>query len=158
SPRCIDHCQALFRGRSNVTFMVNDGTHLGGVREASVDLGWSYDVFVHIEPQVIAGYLGEIFRVLRADGKAVLHHAGRRHAFLPLRFLRRSGQRGNRLYNYLTIKDFGDDDGWRSNVSRALVRKLAKKQGLTVERQLNRWGRHLEFGVPRFRDAISVLR
>jgi hypothetical protein len=48
--------------------------------------------------------------------------------------------------------------GWRSDVSRALVRKLARRQGLAVEAQVNRWGKNGELGVPRFRDAVSILR
>lgn len=158
SPRCIGHCQSLLRGRPEVTFIVNNGKDLAGVPDGSVDFVWSYDVFVHISPAEIEGYLSEINRVLRPKRRAIIHHAGRRQAFLPLRFLQGSGTLRNRLYNYLTMSVFADDDGWRSNVSRVLFGKLARRHGLIVEEQVSRWGKLRDFGVPRYRDAISVLR
>jgi len=158
SPSCIEHCRVLFRERPDTTFVVNQGKELTGIPDASVDFLWSYDVFVHIGREEIGAYFREIHRVLRPNSRAIIHHAGRRHLFLPLRFLRSSATVGNRLYNYLTISDFGDDDGWRSDVSRLLVRKLAKSQGLIVEEQVHRWGKNREFGVSRFHDAISILR
>jgi len=157
SPSCIEHCRSLFKERSNVTFVVNQGKELTGIPDGSVDFVWSYDVFVHINPNEIEAYFGEIKRVLRPNGRAVIHHAGRRHLFLPLRFLRESPTIGSRLYNFITTNVFAEDNGWRSDVSRALVRKLARRHGLIVEEQLNRWGKNRDFGVPRFRDAISIL-
>jgi ubiquinone/menaquinone biosynthesis C-methylase UbiE len=158
SPRCIEHCQSLLKERPNVTFIVNGGKDLTGIPNGSVDFLWSYDVFVHISPAEIEAYFSEINRVLRPNNRAIIHHAGRCHLFLPLRFLRNSVPIGHRFYNYLTMSTFEDDDGWRSDVSRVLVRRLAKKHGLIVEDQVNRWGKSGDFGVPRFRDAISILR
>jgi len=158
SPSCIEHCRSLFRERDNVTYVVNKGNELTAIPDESVDFLWSYDVFVHISPAEIDGYFGEINRVLRPMSRAIIHHPGRRHIFLPLRFLRRSPTIGSRLYEYLTMSSFEGDDGWRSDVSRLLVRRLAKKHGLIIENQVVRWGESLGFGVPRFRDAISILR
>jgi len=157
SPSCIEYCRSLFKDRSNVSFVVNQGKELTGVPDGSIDFVWSYDVFVHIGSAEIEAYFGEIRRVLRPKGKAVIHHAGRRHLFLPLRFLRESPT-GSRIYNLITIGVFAEEIGWRSDVSLALVRKLARRQGLVVEAQANRWGKKGELGVPRFRDAISILR
>jgi SAM-dependent methyltransferase len=52
-----------------------DGTGLTSVPDASVDAVFSYDVFIHLQHWDIYHYLCEIHRVLRPDGKAVVHHA-----------------------------------------------------------------------------------
>jgi ubiquinone/menaquinone biosynthesis C-methylase UbiE len=157
SPSCIEYCRSLFKDRSNVSFVVNQGNDLTGIPDESIDFVWSYDVFVHIGSAEIEAYFGEIRRVLRPKGTAVIHHAGRRHLLLPLRFLRESPT-GSRIYNFITINVFAEELGWRSDVSRALVRRLARRQGLIVEAQVNRWGENAELGVPRFRDAVSILQ
>jgi cyclopropane fatty-acyl-phospholipid synthase-like methyltransferase len=45
-----------------------------GIAEASVDLVFTFDVFVHLEPEGIGAYLHEIERVLRPGGTAVVHY------------------------------------------------------------------------------------
>ena len=157
SPRCIAHCRALLRERRNVVYRIGDGKTLPRVADGAVDFVWSYDAFVHMSAEVVDSYLAEIHRVLRPGGRAIIHHAGRRHLFLPLRFLRRLGPITGRIYKSLTLGSTRDEDGWRSDVSRSLVRRLAARRGLRVDAQIDRWGEHGEFGVPRFRDAISHL-
>lgn len=157
SPTCIEHCRILFSEQRNVTYRVNDGKSLPRVADASVDFIWSYDAFVHMAAEVIAPYFGEIHRVLKPGGRAMIHHAGRRHLALPLKFLRRFGPKGAWVYKALSMGQLGDEDGWRSDVSLPLIRKLAKRAGLRVDAQINRWGARGEFGIPRFRDAISQL-
>ena len=56
------------------------------------------------------------------------------------------------------LREDGEGDGWRSDVSKRIVRTLAAKAGLEVEDQLRFWGDKNEFGAPRFGDWISVLR
>ena len=158
SPSCLEHCRELFGDREHVSYVVTDGRSLRGVADTSIDFIWSYDVFVHIEPRVIADYLAEMWRVLVPGGRAIVHHAGRRHAFLPLRVLRRFGERGTDLYNRFSLGGRDEDDGWRSDMSRRHFKKLARRCGLRVEQQIDRWGRSGEFGVPRYRDAITFLR
>ena len=46
----------------------------------------------------------------------------------------------------------------RSPVSALLMRRLARRAGLELELQLNRWGPQQRFGVPRHRDMVSILR
>ena len=157
SPTCLEHCRRLFKDREHVVYQVTDGLSLPNVAEASIDFLWSYDAFVHMEAEVVAAYLGEMQRVLKTKGRAIVHHAGRRDVFLPLRFLRGFGRGGSELYDRLTLGRARDDGGWRSDVSRSLLRRLARRRGLSVDRQIDRWGRHGEFGVPRYRDAITIL-
>ncbi len=157
SPACIEYCKGLFKDREHVAYQVTDGRSLPDLADGSIDFVWSYDVFVHMEVAAVAAYLAEMHRVLSAGGRAIVHHAGRRHAGLPFRFLRRFGQGGTKLYNLLSLGQTGDDDGWRSDISRSLFRKLALRRGLSVLKQIDRWGEHEEFGVPRYRDAITLL-
>jgi SAM-dependent methyltransferase len=50
------------------------GAELDGIAAGSVDFVFTFDVFVHLEPEVIGRYLREIDRVLRPDGVAVIHY------------------------------------------------------------------------------------
>lgn len=70
--------RARFEGDPGVSWVLSDGASLPGVEDASVDAVWSFDVFVHLSANDVAGYLGEIARVLRPGGVATVHHAGRR--------------------------------------------------------------------------------
>ena len=168
SPNCIEYCKELFGSHHHVRYIVNDGKTLTGVENNYVDFVWSYDSFVHMDKDTIGSYLEEINRVLRPGGKAIIHHAGRKHAFLWLGFLRHWGTRGKKLYKRISMEKPKDkklrakensrySDGWRSNVSKRVVRKLAVHKGLVVEDQVRYWGRNNEFGVPRFGDWITIL-
>jgi len=54
---------------------------------------------------------------------------------------------------------FRDDDGWRSNVSKQIVYKLAVSKGLEVEAQVQSWVRNNEFGSSsRYGDFVTILR
>jgi ubiquinone/menaquinone biosynthesis C-methylase UbiE len=114
-----------------VHYLRSNGSDLPGVPDTSVHAIWSYDVFVHIAPRDVAGYLTEIARVLRPDGKAVIHHSGERSA-----------------------------RGWRSPMSAALFASLAGERGLEVTSQFSSWGDQ-RFTVPvdgSGHDVITVLR
>jgi SAM-dependent methyltransferase len=50
------------------------GYEMEDVATASVDLVFTFDVFVHLEPEGISAYLIEIERVLKPGGVAVIHY------------------------------------------------------------------------------------
>jgi cyclopropane fatty-acyl-phospholipid synthase-like methyltransferase len=50
------------------------GYEMDGVETASVDLVFTFDVFVHLEPDGIKAYLIEIERVLKPGGVAIVHY------------------------------------------------------------------------------------
>ena len=158
SPNCIDFCRNLFVNRSNTIFVINDGKTLEGVKDASVDFIWSFDTFVHIEKYVINSYMREIFRVLKPGGRAVIHHSGRNHFFRWLGFMRHFGNPGNRFYRTISMCRTNDTDGWRSNISKKMVRNLALKNGLAIIDQLQYWNEKEKIGVPRFNDYITFLQ
>ncbi len=132
SERALELCRGQF---ADVRCVVSGGADLPGLGDGSVDAVWSFDVFVHVHPCDQAGYLGEVARVLRPGGVAVIHHAdGRNRGSLPSR------------------------RGWRAPMSRGLFAALAVAAGLAVERQLDSWGPAGEFDLGVFADAITVCR
>lgn len=133
SDRCIDICRQRFAGATNMEFHVNDGESLAAVNNGSVDVVWSFDVFVHIAVPAIDAYVLEIARVLRPGGRAVIHHAAA-----------------------------GDEDeaqqvGMRSRMTREMFAAMAQSAGLTVVEQFDSWGRDGRFKVPQKWDAVSVI-
>ncbi len=158
SPACIEFCRERFGSFDNVSYLANDGKSLTGVADDSIDFIWSFDAFIHMNADVVDSYFAEVRRVLKPDGTAYIHHAGRRHVFLPLSFLRDMGRPGRKLYKMLTMGKYNDDDGWRSDMSRQTIAELAAKNGLSVQRQLQSWGENGEFSFEKYGDYISVLR
>jgi len=156
SPSCVEFCRQRFASSENVSYHVTDGRTLPAGLDGAIDFVWSYDAFVHMSIDVIASYLAEIHRVLRPGGRAVVHHAGRRHRALPLRGLRRLGRHGTLLYRFLSIGLDGCDDGWRSDVSGRSFERAARGAGLVVERQSQCWAPG--FGALGFGDLVSELR
>jgi SAM-dependent methyltransferase len=75
TPKCVEACRERFAGREGAVFETNDGQTLPMVPDGSVDFAFSFDSLVHVEAEVLAGYLSELQRVLGPDGVAFLHHS-----------------------------------------------------------------------------------
>jgi ubiquinone/menaquinone biosynthesis C-methylase UbiE len=128
--RALELTRQRLGDEGDVEYVCSTGSTLPGVPDGSVDAVWSFDVFVHIAPTDVDGYLAEIARVLRSGGAAVIHHSGE-----------------------------GGAHGWRSPMSAALFASLARERGLEVESQFSSWGGG-RFAVPvegGGRDVITVL-
>jgi SAM-dependent methyltransferase len=106
----LRRCRERLGDRPGIEYVRTDGPNLPGVESSSVDLVWSFEAFVHMQPVDVAAYVGEIARVLRPGGRAVIHHAGRR-----------------------------DRSGWRAPMGAALFARLARERSLEVESQRT-WG------------------
>lgn len=156
NPECIETCRQRFGERHHVDYCVNDGRTLPGDNR-SVDFVWSFDSFVHMDLDVISGYLDEIARVLRPGGIAVLHHANKRDVARSLRTTTsRLGEPGlavQRLVEQGRIRDTGN----RSDVSARLVADAAGAAGLHVLLQVDRWGSCGRYTVHKYRDVITVF-
>lgn len=152
---CIETCQKRFvDAEREITYIVNDGTDLP-VPDASIDVIWSFGTFVHIDESEIESYLGEFRRVLRPGGKFVIHHPGwfpgtpQLAAVAP-----HLGKPGRVLTRRLS------QGVWRGGLDRSAMtkrrfNKLAARNGLAVEKQLNRWGDRGQFGLA-VRDMMSI--
>jgi SAM-dependent methyltransferase len=77
SPSCVIFCRKRFADLTNVDFQYTDGRTLLAVPSGSVQFIWSFDSFVHIEPDITEGYLAEFARVLSPGGRCAIHHPGR---------------------------------------------------------------------------------
>lgn len=156
NPECIDACRSRFAEATNVSYDVNDGATLPA-DDQSVDFVWSFDSFVHIDPVHVFAYLGEIARVLRPGGFAVLHHSNKRSAGIYLApRLDRFGKPGKVVTRAVSQSKI-HDDGNRSHLNAVMVADEAKRVGLRTVQQTDRWGPGGLSTVTRFRDAISVL-
>jgi ubiquinone/menaquinone biosynthesis C-methylase UbiE len=158
SPSCIEFCRNIFTANTNISYIINDGQTLEAVADNSIDFIWSYDSFVHMEKGVISCYMGEMFRVLKPGGKAIIHHPGRNPFFLWLGFTRYWGALGMYFYKIISMNQWSDNDGWRSNVSKKTMVNLAKKHRLTPVSQFQFWDNTNQIGVPRYNDGITILQ
>jgi cyclopropane fatty-acyl-phospholipid synthase-like methyltransferase len=75
---------------ATLRFYKTGGYEMGAVDDESVDFVFSFGTFVHITPEGIDEYLGEIRRVLRRGGLASIQYADRSKRY----FRRRSGYGG----------------------------------------------------------------
>lgn len=155
---CLDVCAQRFAAADNLALRLTDGSSMSFVADGSVDVVWSFDSFVHMEPEVIQGYLTEFARVIRPGGRAVIHHAGLRPWSLPLaRLTRRLGQPG-RVVQRWAGQGRWRDSGHRSAVSAPAVARWAVGAGLEVERQTQTWGPQGQFDVRKYGDWITIAR
>jgi SAM-dependent methyltransferase len=76
NPEFFEYLRGRFpEAAPRMRFYETSGYELGGVPDASVDFVFSFGTFVHIEPEGIDAYLGELRRVLRPGGIASLQYA-----------------------------------------------------------------------------------
>lgn len=124
----VEICRQRFRDAANVEVVQTDGASLPGVPSATVDVVWSMEAFVHMAPVDVVAYIGEIARVLKPNGFALIHHAARWHR-----------------------------PGWRAPMTRELFARLAQNRGLIVQTQFDQWAAG-RFNVHASHDAITILR
>lgn len=129
TPRALELTRENLRDPPGVEYILSEGGAFPGVEADGLDRVWSFDVFVHIAPLDIASYLGEIARVLRPGGTALIHHSG----------------------------GPGRAAGWRSPMTGVIFAHLAAQRGLEVTRQFDSWNEG-RFGVRVNGDVITVLR
>jgi cyclopropane fatty-acyl-phospholipid synthase-like methyltransferase len=75
--KCVALCRERFAdavSRGTAEFRTNDGQSLGFLADASIDFVWSFDVFVHMEADVIRSYFGQFARVLQPGAVGVIHY------------------------------------------------------------------------------------
>ena len=138
SPTMIKLLRARFRGQPQVSCLLLDGRGLAGVSDNSVDVVFAYDVLVHLSPWRIYNYLEEFRRVLRSNGRAVLHHA---NTFSPLgwrRFLRDAAR----------VKAGESNQAQFTPLTPEFMAALARRAGFAV---------HVSVTSVVRRDCISIL-
>ncbi len=73
NPESFDYLRARFPGLAFTPYR-SSGYEMHGVASACAGFVFTFDVFVHLEPDGIQAYLHEIERVLRPGGTAVVHY------------------------------------------------------------------------------------
>lgn len=154
---CLDSCRDRFEDCPNVSYHLTKAFSLQFLPDSSIDFVWSFDAFVHMDPEVVHGYLDELGRVLAPGGRAVLHHADRPDWSLKLSPIARRLGRPGRILQRLVILHRLRDDGYRSDVSARLVAQWASAAGLIVLRQTDSWGKDGRHNVRKYRDRITSL-
>jgi len=145
--KCILACQERFRGCAHIGYHTNDGSSLACVADGSIDLAFSFDSLVHVETDVLGGYIAQLSRKLTPDGVGFLHHsnlgANERRAARGLSLLRR----------WRSARDV--DDHWRAtSVSAASALAQVEAAGLRcISQELIT----VEVGSERCIDCISVI-
>jgi SAM-dependent methyltransferase len=130
----IAHCRERFAADRHISAHVNDGTSLPMAEDGSIDLVFSFDSLVHAESDVMAGYLGELARILATDGVAFLHHSN-------------MGAYARGTYDPNNIH-------WRAtSVSATEIERLAEAVGLScVSQETIAWGNDSLLN-----DCLSVI-
>jgi hypothetical protein len=130
SERCIDACRERFGDEQSIEYHVNDGRSLDMVKDASVDLAFSFDSLVHAEADVIESYIVQLRQKLTADGVAFLHHS-----------------------NLAAFNGEIENQHWRSeSVSGEIVGAIAERENMAmVSQERINWGRK------ELSDCITVL-
>ena len=132
SPSCVLFCRERFRDLANVDFRLTDGRTISLIASGSVQFIWSFDSFVHIEPDITDSYVAEFARVLCPGGRCSIHHPG-----TP------TGEQ--RLH------------GGRSKLSARLFARVANARGLRVISQRDKWGPGERSNTRLFADCISTI-
>ena len=73
NPESFDYLRRRFPELRFTPYQTS-GYEMDGIEAASVDLVFTFDVFVHLEPDGIKTYLFEVERVLKHGGVAVIHY------------------------------------------------------------------------------------
>ena len=82
NPEFFEYIESRFpEAAGKLRFYETSGYELGGIEDESVDFVFSFGTFVHIDPEGIDAYLGEIRRVLRPGAIASIHYGDRTKKF-----------------------------------------------------------------------------
>lgn len=108
SDKALKLCRERFQASSNIDYLLSDGRTLA-VPDRAIDAIWSFDVFVHINPQDTRGYFREFSRVLKPGGRAVIHHPGAASA--------------------------GRSSAWRADTTDEMILEFCRENGLRVVNQ-----------------------
>lgn len=157
NPKCIEFCKNKFSNFKNIKYYANDGKTLDNIKSNSIDFIWSYDSFIHMEKNIIESYFKEFSRILKKRGIAIIHHPGRGNIALNFKLLRRFGKLGDKIYQIITINKIFGKDGRRSDISKEIIKKIARKNNLYIEYQINCWGKNKEYNNKLFNDFISKI-
>lgn len=136
TPKCIEACRQRFTSDSHIDYIVNDGKSLPKIPDSSIDFIFSFDSLVHVNKEVIQGYLNEIGRALKPTGTAFIHHSN------LAEYLDAETEK-------LTIENLHGRD---ETVSAQIVDQLSREAGLRCLAQ-----EKINWGGDQLTDCLSLL-
>jgi ubiquinone/menaquinone biosynthesis C-methylase UbiE len=129
----IDFCQRRFLDDNRISYLINSGSDLQDLASEAYTSLFCYDAMVHFEYDDVFNYLKEFHRILRPNGRALLHHSN---------YDKEPGAR------------YSDNPAWRNFMSAALFAHAAMRIGFrVVEQHLIDWA-----GMPRLDCATLLAR
>lgn len=126
----IEFCKTRFANYENITYYTNNGYNLEEIPTETVSSLFAYDAMVHFEMMDIYEYLKDIYRILKKEGKALIHHSN---------------------YDEDYRASFENAPNGRSFMSKQLFAYLAYKAGFAVKEQIV-----IDWGVKDL-DCITLL-
>jgi ubiquinone/menaquinone biosynthesis C-methylase UbiE len=107
SGRMIERAQQRLHGFTNIEFAKLNGLDLSQFTSESINFVFSFDCFVHIEIEDVYFYLQEMKRVLKPEGRGLLHFAnlnseGGWHKFITEAPINRGRQKHFDRFCFLT--------------------------------------------------------
>lgn len=133
---CLTRCRRRFGSDERVSYVLTRGLGFDGVDDDSATFVYCFDAMVHFEPEVVAAYLQDTARILRAGGQAFFHHSNR-----PL----------------APGAGFTDAVHWRNDMTLGRFAELADEAGLVVVRSKSiDWGSEADL-APGL-DGLTLVR
>ena len=71
----IDYCKERYKDSKKIDYLCNNGYNLKELNSGEYTALFCYDAMVHFEMMDIYEYLKDIYRVLKPNGMALLHHS-----------------------------------------------------------------------------------
>jgi SAM-dependent methyltransferase len=102
------------------------------IGSASVQFIWSFDSFVHIEPDITELYMAEFARVLSPGGRCSIHHPG-------------------------TPSPAQRAQGGRSRLTAVRFARIARAHGFRMVSQIDSWGPRNRSNTKLFADCVSTI-
>jgi methyltransferase family protein len=131
SAACVQGCRKRFERWPNARFLVGSGSDLSDVATSSIDMIWSFDVFMHINKPQFQSYAREFSRVLSPRGIGVIQHGG----------------------------VAGIAGGWESDMTEEDVRDFLQQADLVVEDQIRAWrDGDDEFRAGAYGNFVTIFR
>lgn len=119
----------------------------------SVDFVWSFSFFDHINPNECALYLREITRILKPNAHAILLHPDNPDQNRIIR----------RLLNIFTpeketiTSSSSERTKEITRLTKEFVRQCAESQGLSLEAQVDSWGKYKQFSFKKSKRTLSIF-
>jgi SAM-dependent methyltransferase len=128
----LEYCRNKYIENPKVTIKQCNGYDLSNIDDGAHTFFYTFDSMVHFPQEIVRSYLPEVFRILRCNGYAFIHHS-----------------------NYTAggpKRSFQKNPHWRNYMSAEIFADIAAAAGFVViEQTLLNWG------VPDI-DCISVLQ